>query len=190
MRYPAIISWCDREPVDVQEEDNGTVRVVVHNDAECLAALDRMERDMRETTHFLDGEIVDKNGNTLYFGMSDWKDQGHLGYQPRHLKFNDKGHFNGRPTRWAVSESAVLPQRGWGQPRDDTWIAFYRWKASYPNDMSEDHCIPLTALRQAICEYLTTGGFSKSITWAEYVDVPFEVALESGYPVRLTKRFT
>ena len=186
--YPAKISWCDRVPSSVQEEDEGIVILILLNEAECSNALSRMERDMRATTQFLEGTIEDCNGDSLYFGMTSDVDCGYVSYQPKHLKYNEKGHFNRCPTKWSVSESAINPTRRFGQPQDSTWIAFYQWKGSYPNDLSTDYCVSLNLVKRAICEYLATDSFWKGITWAEYGEVPIEEVLTIGRPVLLISR--
>ena len=187
MKYPVKISWCDREPITVQQEDDGTVVLLIGGEAECLAALDRMERDMRATTRYLNGTIVDCTGDSLCFGMSSRNDIGYVTYQPRPPKPTEKGHLNGSPNRWSVSESAVDPNRRFGQPRDSTNIMFFDWEASYPTDLSTDHCVPLELVKRAVCDYLSAGTFSSCIRWAGYEPASPEEAPPTGRPV-LQKR--
>ena len=188
MKYPARFSWFDRVPTNVQEEDEGTVIVIVRDEAECLNALSRAERDMRATTRSLEGTIEDSNGDSLYFGMTSYKDCGYLSYQPHHMKVNKKGHANRCPTRWSVSENAIHPTRRFGQPLDRTSIAFYQWEESYPSDMSTDYCIPLDSVKRAICVYLSNGTFWNGITWARYDAYSVGDTLEPDFSVVLTLR--
>ena len=186
MLYPAQVSWCDREPVTVQEEDNGTVVAFVQNGFECHAALDRMERDMRSTTQFLEGTVKDRLGSTLFFGMTSHGDQGYVSYQPSHLKYDTKGHYSSCPIKWSVSECAKEPQRRFGQASDDSCLFFFQWKGSYPLTISTDHCVPMDFVKLAICEYLANDRFWTGITWVEYETSG--KTPEGGWPVRVTRR--
>ncbi len=168
MRYPAEVTWFDREP---EGGEDHTARWIVLAPDELESALDRFEQDMRRLGFALAGEIFDREGHCLTFGFSAFEELGFVAFQPGHLLNNERGHYQYAPLKWSVSnpaDAATLPAIGNLRGRDR--IDFMIWPGYDPYEVSPEYCVPIPLVKQAILEYSTMGEFSRCIAWGERAD--------------------
>ena len=168
MRYPATVTWCDTEPESWQDY---TVCHTIRGAEELKTALDRFEQDVRNLKFALIGEIHDREGHELKFGLHAFQDRAFISFQPKHLLENEKGHYQYIPLRWSLADSAAaatFPPIGHLKGRER--IDFLIWPGYDPYEIMPPYCVPMILVRQAIREYLATGEFSTCIGWGERAD--------------------
>ncbi|MCY2966669.1 MAG: hypothetical protein NT069_24080 [Planctomycetota bacterium] len=169
MRFPATITWCDREPESWQDF---TISRAIDCARELESALDQFERDVRRVQFPLLAELDDCDGNRFQIGYDGHQERGFLAYAPKHLLTDEAGRDQFLPIRWSIANSetaATLPPY-YAQPIRRERVDFFIWEGYDPISVMPPYCPPMPLVRQAIGQYLATGEFSDCIGWGERPD--------------------
>jgi hypothetical protein len=169
MRFPAMISWCDRKPESWQDF---TVSRAIASAKELESALDQFERDGRRLRFPLLAELDDCHGNRFDVGFYWRQERGFLAYSPKHLLTDEAGRYQFFPLRWSIADrdaAATLPPF-YAHPIRRERVDFFIWPGYDPTSVMPPYCAPMPLIRQAIGQYLATGEFSDCIGWGECAD--------------------
>jgi hypothetical protein len=168
-RFPAMISWCDREPEGGQDF---TVSQAIASVAELEAALDCFERDGRRVGFSLLAELDDCHGNRFHVGYDGRHERGFLAFSPKHLLADEAGRYQFLPIRWSIAnrETAALLPPFYAHPIRRERVDFFIWPGYNPTSVMPPYCAPMPLIRQAIGQYLSIGEFSDCIGWGERAD--------------------
>jgi hypothetical protein len=169
MRFPAKISWCDREPENWQDF---TVSQAIASAEELEAALDHFERDGRRLRFPLLAELDDCHGNRFNVGYDGRQERAFLVFSPKHLLTDEAGRYQFLPLRWSIAnrESAATLPPIYAHPIRRERVDFHIWPGYDPTSVMPPYCVPMPLVRQAIGQYLATGEFSNCIGWGERAD--------------------
>ncbi|MCY2966672.1 MAG: hypothetical protein NT069_24095 [Planctomycetota bacterium] len=109
MRFPATITWCDREPECWQDF---TISRAIDCARVLESALDQFERDVRRVQFPLLAELDDCDGNRFQIGFDGRQERGFLAYALKLLLTDEAGRYQFLPIRWSgkVSVSTVQDQ--------------------------------------------------------------------------------